>query len=687
MEEQPSFALLGDIPIIEGSRKDLLKFDSCAVVLARAAMETPESITIGIFGKWGTGKTSMMRLIMSKVEENHEAVPVWFNAWQYEKEEHLIVPLTATITRALDKKLKTGNWDKGVKQAAKNVRDALRSIAYGFEVKGKIGIPLVSEAEINLSAKEMIERYQDLTKDSVLARSLYFDAFSLLEECVRSEKHPPRIVVFIDDLDRCFPSKAVDLLEGIKLVLNQPGFSFVMGIHDEIIREFVKNKYSGECKIDGVYFEDYLDKIIQVKVPVPEREPEEMDNYITALLKQAKVIDEKDIPGLVNLIAESCNRNPRSIVRLLNRIMVTVHIGVLDEKQYEPTALILDMATDMEKYRHFRNILDDPIQLEEGEGRIVKFGELIADAIEQFTSVSGGRRQLWEELGEVKVKSRSADLKKISDMLRDNPHIISILKTEAGLHWLRNKEYRKKHMQAGRQTIGEQKQSEKITGNAIDDIVGNMVEIPGGTFTMGDADFRPPHEVTLSSFKIGAMPITQRQYKEIMGTNPSNFTGDEDRPVEMVSWEDACNFCKNLSQLRGEEYRLPTEAEWEYACRAGSTGAYCFGDDQDMLKEYAWYSENSEGSTHPVAKKNPNKYGLYDMHGNVWEWCSDWYGDYPTGPENNPTGPGTGSNRVLRGGSWIDGPRFCRCACRSRSEPGSRHDIVGFRVVSSRSHR
>ncbi|HMA65470.1 MAG: SUMF1/EgtB/PvdO family nonheme iron enzyme [Fibrobacterota bacterium] len=686
MFEKAHYALLGDIPILEGNRKDLLQFDSCAQVLARAALETPESITIGIFGKWGTGKTSMMRLIKANIEEiarneKTHAVPVWFNAWQYEKEEHLIVPLTATITRAIDKELKDGKWNEKFLKAAKSVRDALRSIAYGFEVKGKIGIPLVSEAEINLSGKDMIERYQDLTKDSVLARSLYFDAFEQLENCAKSGADSPRIIVFIDDLDRCFPPKAVALLEGIKLVLNQPGFSFVMGIHDEIISEFVKTKYSSECGIDGSHFEDYLDKIIQVKVPVPEREADEMNDYITQLLNQTGVIDKNDIAGLVNLIAESCNRNPRSIVRMLNRIMVTVRIGEIDKKKYEPTALILDMATDSEKYRHFKSILDETFQLDEGEGRQVTFGKLVVEIIKRNESRSGDKREIRDELGDIKLRSRETDLKKVCIMLGENRHIESILKTQAGQKWLEDTKYRKTLMHATRQTIGEQRQEVRQENDPVSDIVNNMVTLPEIEFTMGDKEFGPCHHVTLSSFSLGAMPITQKQYLHVMGQNPSNFVGDNQRPVECVSWDNACKFCDKLSQLTGKKFRLPTEAEWEYACRAGSTGAYCIGDNVNELTEYAWFNKNSDRTTHPVAKKKPNKFGLYDMHGNVWEWCSDRYRDYSSEPVSNPIGPDKGSYRVLRGGSWVNDSGDCRCAARYCRGPSYCDGSIGFRVV------
>ncbi len=211
-----------------------------------------------------------------------------------------------------------------------------------------------------------------------------------------------------------------------------------------------------------------------------------------------------------------------------------------------------------------------------------------------------------------------------------------------------------------------------------------MIYIPGGEFTMGSNDYdneKPPHQVKLSPFFIGKYQITQAQWKAVMKTNPSNFKGDN-LPVEQVSWNDAAQFCEAISKQTGEDYRLPTEAEWEYACRAGSTTKYCFGDDEKSLGDYAWYYGNSSAKTHPVGQMKPNAWGLHDMHGNVWEWCQDWYDEnyYKQSPRENPQGPSSGEYRVLRGGSW--GLIYhCRSANRHWDAPGYFNRNVGFRVV------
>ena len=215
-----------------------------------------------------------------------------------------------------------------------------------------------------------------------------------------------------------------------------------------------------------------------------------------------------------------------------------------------------------------------------------------------------------------------------------------------------------------------------------------FVPISTGTFTMGDADNGPTHKVTLTKpFELGQHEVTQEQYEQVMGTNPSQFKGPQN-PVEQVSWNDAVEFCRKLSAMPAEKsagyvYRLPTEAEWEYACRAGTQTEYSFGDSDSELGDYEWYDKNSGETTHPVGGKKPNPWGLYDMHGNVFEWCQDWYGDYPSGSMTDPTGAASGSFRVLRGGGWSSSSRYARSALRFRNSPGFRSFILGFRVLRS----
>jgi len=217
-----------------------------------------------------------------------------------------------------------------------------------------------------------------------------------------------------------------------------------------------------------------------------------------------------------------------------------------------------------------------------------------------------------------------------------------------------------------------------------------FVLIPAGTFMMGSPedeigrwDNETLHQVTISKpFYLQTTPVTQRQWEVVMGSNPS-FEIGENQPVERVSWNDVQEFISKLNTQSGKNYRLPTEAEWEYACRAGSTGKYCFGDDETILGEFAWYLDNSDFDTHPVGLKRPNDWGLYDMHGNVWEWVQDWYGVYPSSSVTDSEGPSSDSCRVLRGGWANNRAMYSRAAIRSRNNPDFRSLDYGFRVAVS----
>ena len=218
-----------------------------------------------------------------------------------------------------------------------------------------------------------------------------------------------------------------------------------------------------------------------------------------------------------------------------------------------------------------------------------------------------------------------------------------------------------------------------------------FVFVKGGCYQMGDgfgdgyADERPVHEVCVNDFYMGTYDVTQKQWKEIMGYNPSQFElcGDS-CPVENISWNDAQVFIDKLKQMIGKNYRLPTEAEWEYAARSGGRKEKWAGtSNEPELVQYAWYNANSGDKTHPVGKRKPNGLGLYDMSGNVWEWCQDFYDEnyYRNSPKNNPLGPESGTNHVLRGGSWFNGAGYTRTEKRLSIIPDYRDSNDGFRLV------
>ena len=223
----------------------------------------------------------------------------------------------------------------------------------------------------------------------------------------------------------------------------------------------------------------------------------------------------------------------------------------------------------------------------------------------------------------------------------------------------------------------------------LEKLISNMVKVEGSTFTMGATPEqgndayeyeRPAHQVTLSDYYIGRYEVTQKEWQAVMGDNPSKFYGDN-LPVENVSWNDCQDFINKLNQLTGLKFRLPTEAEWEFAARGGKQSKGYKYSGSDNAKNIAWYEKNSGSKPHQVGTKEPNELGIYDMSGNVGEWCGDWYGRYSSSAQTNPTGPSSGSSRVLRGGSWYYLARHCRVSFRTCNYPSGRSDFSGFRVV------
>ena len=251
---------------------------------------------------------------------------------------------------------------------------------------------------------------------------------------------------------------------------------------------------------------------------------------------------------------------------------------------------------------------------------------------------------------------------------------------------------------------GCKKDPQQQTGDqtfTVNGVSFTMKAVEGGTYWMGaqtsdpngqnyepDAyigDISPVHSVTLSTFYMGETEVTQALWQAVMGSNPSYFTGTN-LPVEKVSWNMIVNqFIPALNALTGRTFRLPTEAEWEYAARGGNQGHGYKYAGSNKIGKVAWFYDNSGKQTHPVATKSPNELGLYDMNGNVWEWCSDWYGSYGSGSQTNPQGPSSGSDRVLRGGSWFNDARCCRVSYRAYSNPDGGDAIIidGFRLVLS----
>ncbi len=254
--------------------------------------------------------------------------------------------------------------------------------------------------------------------------------------------------------------------------------------------------------------------------------------------------------------------------------------------------------------------------------------------------------------------------------------------------------------------LGKSGQDEAITTFTVNGVSFKMVAVEGGTFTMGataeqgndvESNELPTHQVTLSGYSIGETEVTQELWQAVMGSNPGYFKastyaayGDNlQRPIEMVSWDDCQEFITKLNELTGKTFRLPTEAEWEYAARGGNRSQGYKYAGSNTVGDVAWYFYNSyalgvdspDYGTHTVATKAPNELGLYDMSGNVWEWCQDWYGSYSSDAQTNPTGPDSGSYRVFRGAAWFNYAGYCRVSYRTHNPPTFSYYDLGLRLA------
>lgn len=320
----PRLRLLTDLAIGEAGsiRKPGLGFDEYATVLARAALGTPGPFTIGVFGDWGTGKTSLLRMVKERLEAE-SAATVWFNAWQYEKEEAPIVPLIGTIVTAIER---NQGFRERLPALGRKLLRSLRAIAYGFSASTEVSIPGLASVEAGFVAKDMLDREEALTSDPLLDRSLYYHAFDALARVGLPEGE--RIVVFIDDLDRCFPDQAIRLLESIKLVLSQRGFIFFLGVARPVVEGYLRHRYETQYGLRDFRGAAYLDKIVQLAFPIPPH-VERMEAFATELLASVDADSRTALESVVPPIARHLGPNPRALVRYINNLLIDHEIAAL----------------------------------------------------------------------------------------------------------------------------------------------------------------------------------------------------------------------------------------------------------------------------------------------------------------------------------------------------------------------
>jgi formylglycine-generating enzyme required for sulfatase activity len=667
--------------------EDRLGFDKYIDVLSSMIrgrdFKTP--FCIGIFGEWGRGKTSFMHLLQGRISQDQiepYIIPVWFNPWRYEKEEHLIIPFLKTIEREIEKYIEDqkGLEEKlteKLKGAATKIGDAACAFAYGMQAECKLGLAKIKldVAKMAVREKELAgRRIEEAQKLSETLASTYYDIVTELKNAVDKDF---RIMVFIDDLDRCLPEKAVELLESIKLFLDLEGYLFVIGVDKEVVKRGISYRYRFfDHKTDEgitcpvISPEDYLDKMIQLPLELPPIESGKKRRYIESLMDQAEEFKEH-----ADIIEIGVGENPRSLKRFINLLAFTARLA--------------------EKVKD--NILDDTVEPEETpeNKELIEKGFITLLYIKwsiivfSFPRVHSDIKGNWERLIELQRATSEEGQTEKTGRERDDEN--AVFKTadiderlrrilKKGAQFPKDRWLIERFIHLTEATLIKAKAMDETLGYRLDYKPGDMVRIPKGTFLYGEG--RVERKIDDDYF-IDRFPVTNQQYKEFLDDEKEykvpyreedyarsyNWDrenrifpeGMEDHPVVLVSYQDAVKFCEWRSRKDGHKYRLPTDEEWEKAARGNDGRAYPWGEEFDKGKCNT--VESGIGRTTPVTAYpgGASPHGCFDMAGNVWELTED--------------------GAVVRGGSWGDIYGYARCGARFGDYPVVRLKNVGFRCV------
>ena len=734
--------------------KDALDFTPYVETLADIIQTGNTPLTIGVFGTWGSGKTSLMKMVKNQLPKDFTVA--WFDAWKYDKEDTLWRAFILSVLTAVRSRVKEGQPTEDL--------DYLETMLYRaieIEKTGGVTIDLaklggsVAKGVVQLGLSfipggavlsEFVKKVQELGAESLTDEvtdaiqrertKIHIEHVRFLEQFqskfrVLVEQHISnnggRLVIFVDDLDRCLPEKAIEVLEAIKLFIDVKDCVFVLGLDQGVIARGIEMKYKefgdnkdadGQARftIEGI---KYLEKIIQLPFQIPPVESTDMGDFVHGLSTEWP---HDECP---KIFTEGLGDNPRQIKRTVNTFLMLWKLAEKRkaklQERVKPIRLAKVVAIQT-VYPDLYNLLlkDEPRYLRELE--------------EYYRAESSQERKL--ERGDVLPQGATGDAiaEKAVARLEPPPALVPFLSRRGAaavrriltLHVLEMKDANfaglppdelKLYFTLTRRAEAPQPTPPPEAAPLV--FEPQMVQIPAGKFLMGTTkeqaqqvikeggeDWKkwveweqPQHHVELSEYSIGKYPITNREYQAFVRdakyTPPRGWDGDQfaaekgSHPIVNVSWNDAVAYCKWLSEKSGKPYRLPTEAEWEKAARGEDGQVYPWGDQFDPKK--ANTREANIGDTSEVGQFSPqgdSLYGCTDMAGNVWEWCNDWFGENEykdrTGKTTkDPQGAQDGSSRVLRGGSFDYYHRGARCAVRLRSFPNLFNDDCGFRVCVS----
>lgn len=739
--------------------KDALDFMPYVETLADIVQTGNTPLTIGVFGTWGSGKTSLMRMVRKSLPKKFTTV--WFDAWKYDREESLwralLLSVLSTLKETASKQGKpTEEFEKLQALLYRDMEvDKVGGVTIDLAKLG--GVTAKGLAQLSLSFIPGLSTLTKLAEElhSGAAKSvdeataairrertkIYIEQIQFLEQfqekfkgLVQEHVHPNRLVVFVDDLDRCLPEKAIEVLEAIKLFLDAENCIFVLGLDQEVIARGIEMKYKefgakqdgdgqGRFTIEGVR---YLEKIIQLPFQIPPVERTDMGDFVDGLSADWP---HADCP---KVFAEGLGDNPRQIKRTVNTFLMLWKLAQRREEKLKgkvkPIRLAKVVAIQT-VYPDLYNLLlkEEPRYLRELE-------EYYRSDI-WYENRSEVAERNWVNTPSPIIVEDAPSEKKAGTKFEPPPALIPFLSRRGASAVRRILTFHKAETPDATFTglsPEELKLYFTLTARAEAPqptpppeaarlvFEPQIMKIPAGKFLMGttkeqaqavlkvtnnDKDRQrrleweqPQHIVELSEYSIGKYPITNREYqafvKDAKYSPPKDWDGDKfpdgkgGHPVVNVSWNDASEYCKWLSEKTKKQYRLPTEAEWEKAARGEDGRVYPWGNEFDSKK--ANTIESKIGGTSEVGQFSPqgdSPYGCADMVGNVWEWCLDWFNEneYKNRKDGvkDLKGPKSGSSRGLRGGSWdLDGIYYARVPARNDIRPGNQWYFSGFRVVA-----
>ena len=723
--------ILADLPT-DTDALDFSPYVNTLVNIIRSE-NTATPLTIGVFGTWGSGKTSLMRMVQKQVAT---FPTIWFDAWKYDKEEALwralLLQVIGTVRTVLKSKTDT---DKDAlatlddleaslyrvveREELGNLQVDWQQLAKGsLETAVQVGIALIPGLHIVQAVKEALGEEAGKSGPGKLLKAveraktqIYAEHIRSLEQFQRefqrivTEHVPGKLVVFIDDLDRCVPEKALEVLETIKLFLDVQGCLFVLGLDQDVIARGVELKYrelglvddSGKTPrylIDGTR---YLEKIIQLPFQIPPIEQDDMQTFVAGLVKTWPDAACPDV------FAAGLGTNPRQVKRAVNVFLLVWNLaqaraeklqGRIKAVRLAKVVVIQNVYAELyEVLKRTPRLLRDLEDYYRAEALVPREGKGLPAG--EVDSAAERRAEPPPALREY------VDRQAVRRILTMHPPETP----DANFSGLKPDELRL-YFTLTRRAEAPQVAPTELPRAAFEP---ELVAIPAGPFLMGSTDEQiqqvikdgldekwvkpesPQHQIELPRYWIGKYPITNNEYFAFVRAAdykaPKGWENGEppqdrgDHPVVNVSWEDASAYCQWLSEETGKTYRLPTEAEWEKAARSTDGRVYAWGND--LPTEQLCNFDRNVGGTTPVGQYSPqgdSPYNCADMLGNVWEWTDSWYQAYP-GSEFEHEDYGE-RYRVLRGGAWSSLRRIVRCAFRNRNVPVYFLINVGFRLVS-----